>query len=256
MHFLTLLHNLLSCGVSICLVCLFFTYFKLFSYLFAFQKLTGFSFSSTSSPSMDSYPFTFQQTKANTKTYKYKLYNADRPVSVKHAINLMYNSKEFRSLFVKELRDVSFEAYFFEMPPVTADDFESKDFEFVLVDSPVLAGNTNADTKTFQEHFTSECTVVTFPNISNDATLIAPCPLHDNSKTNLSHYTHLASFLRHGNEMQVEELWRRVASAVSQRVREGGGNRFWVSTSGLGVDWLHMRLDSRPKYYTFTEYIK
>lgn len=25
----------------------------------------------------------------------------------------------------------------------------------------------------------------------------------------------------------------------------------WLSTSGLGVYWLHMRLDRRPKYYTY-----
>ena len=28
----------------------------------------------------------------------------------------------------------------------------------------------------------------------------------------------------------------------------------WLSTSGLGVYWLHVRLDSRPKYYTYEPY--
>ncbi len=27
-----------------------------------------------------------------------------------------------------------------------------------------------------------------------------------------------------------------------------------VSTNGLGVAWLHVRLDTRPKYYTFQPY--
>ncbi|MDF9799652.1 hypothetical protein OKW21_004915 [Catalinimonas alkaloidigena] len=29
-----------------------------------------------------------------------------------------------------------------------------------------------------------------------------------------------------------------------------------MSTSGLGVYWLHIRLDSRPKYYQFDPYRK
>jgi hypothetical protein len=30
--------------------------------------------------------------------------------------------------------------------------------------------------------------------------------------------------------------------------------RRWLSTSGLGVSWLHMRLDSTPKYYNWQPY--
>lgn len=29
---------------------------------------------------------------------------------------------------------------------------------------------------------------------------------------------------------------------------------FWLSTAGMGVSWLHVRLDERPKYYRFQEY--
>ena len=30
--------------------------------------------------------------------------------------------------------------------------------------------------------------------------------------------------------------------------------RLWMSTEGSGVPWLHVRLDSRPKYYKHHEY--
>ena len=30
----------------------------------------------------------------------------------------------------------------------------------------------------------------------------------------------------------------------------------WLSTAGLGVYWLHLRLDTRPKYYSFQPYRK
>jgi hypothetical protein len=32
------------------------------------------------------------------------------------------------------------------------------------------------------------------------------------------------------------------------------GRRFWISTSGLGVPWVHVRLDSYPKYYQYRPY--
>jgi hypothetical protein len=28
----------------------------------------------------------------------------------------------------------------------------------------------------------------------------------------------------------------------------------WVSTAGMGVSWLHVRLDNRPKYYGYKPY--
>jgi len=28
----------------------------------------------------------------------------------------------------------------------------------------------------------------------------------------------------------------------------------WISTAGMGVNWLHVRLDSRPKYYRHAPY--
>jgi hypothetical protein len=41
------------------------------------------------------------------------------------------------------------------------------------------------------------------------------------------------------------EIERRLATAR---------DRFWVSTSGLGVPWVHVRLDERPKYFQFGPY--
>ena len=28
----------------------------------------------------------------------------------------------------------------------------------------------------------------------------------------------------------------------------------WLSTAGMGIAWLHIRLDDRPKYYGYREY--
>ena len=39
--------------------------------------------------------------------------------------------------------------------------------------------------------------------------------------------------------------------ALLQRL---GARPVWLSTAGGGVDWLHVRLDDRPKYYRHREW--
>lgn len=66
-------------------------------------------------------------------------------------------------------------------------------------------------------------------------------------------YTHLASFLRGAPSEQVHTLWQRVGMELEARLVAQGARDIptWTSTSGLGVSWLHVRLDSRPKYYQY-----
>ncbi|MEL7448175.1 MAG: hypothetical protein AAFN78_03145, partial [Pseudomonadota bacterium] len=62
---------------------------------------------------------------------------------------------------------------------------------------------------------------------------------------------HLADFLRTADASQVHAFWQAVGEAVAEKI---GDETLWLSTSGLGVYWLHARLDRRPKYYTHTPY--
>ncbi len=60
---------------------------------------------------------------------------------------------------------------------------------------------------------------------------------------------HLGLFSREAPPEQQHELWRQVGEAASRRLQGAPGRPFWVSTSGLGVYWTHVRVDERPKYY-------
>ncbi len=64
-------------------------------------------------------------------------------------------------------------------------------------------------------------------------------------------YAHLAVFARHAPASQQDALWQAVGHAVADRLAT---EPLWLSTSGLGVGWLHVRLDERPKYYTYAPY--
>ena len=155
----------------------------------------------------------------------------------------------FRAFFIGILADVPYRAYLWETPPITRMT-STRAFEFVLVDSPALA-RLNPDPVAFASHFEAADTgveVVTFPNLGGDAILVAPIP-----QAPLGAYPHLAAFARTAPTEQQHTFWRTVGSTVADRLAD---RPLWLSTNGLGVAWLHARLDSRPKYYSFEPYLK
>ena len=81
-----------------------------------------------------------------------------------------------------------------------------------------------------------------YSNLGGDAALIVPCP-----REPLSAYSQISTFARGAPDDQQHQLWVLVAEALKRRL---GDRPVWVSTSGLGIYWLHIRLDSTPKYYT------
>jgi hypothetical protein len=53
-----------------------------------------------------------------------------------------------------------------------------------------------------------------------------------------------------------EELWNATASSMLAKLESDkqGDTPFWLSTSGLGVYWMHVRIDVAPKYYTYAPF--
>jgi hypothetical protein len=145
------------------------------------------------------------------------------------------------------LVEAPFPAYFWETPPVTSDSLDAT-FEFVLVNSPQLTGIRTGN-RAFSNQFSSAQSgesVIKFMNLGGDATLVVPCPREPRD-----HYAHLASFARGASGDQQHELWAMVGATLENSL---GSKPVWVSTSGLGIYWVHIRLDAYPKYYTHDPY--
>lgn len=170
-----------------------------------------------------------------------------RALSLAEVMEAWQRDEDFRGWFVALLAAAPFAAFFWETPPATRSSVD-RAFEFVLVDSPALAG-LRADPRDFADQFAAAGPhepVVSFPNLGGDAFLVAPCP-----RAPLSAYAHLAAFAREAPDHQQHALWQAVATALAAQLEE---RPLWLSTAGLGVAWLHVRLDSFPKYYTFDPY--
>lgn len=153
-------------------------------------------------------------------------------------------NEEFRAFWSASLRGVPFDSYCWECPPVTSKN-SARAFECVFVSSPLLA-KTRPDPDAFAEYFRLDCRVVTFESLGKDALLVAPCP-----ETQGGNFAHLSQFVATACEAHISALWKGVGEALEGRV---GASPTWLSTAGLGVSWLHVRLDTRPKYYRHAPY--
>lgn len=189
---------------------------------------------------------------SNTETLRQgcvrvRTFVAGSPLSYAEAVELWTAEAPFRDWFSDLLINAPFEAYCWETPPVVRSSIK-REFEFVLVDVPALC-DLRSDPQPFAEEF-ARCepgnSVVAFSNLGGDALLVAPLPVGVAPA-----YSHLASFLRSAPRSQRHALWQVVGAAVKHHVSD---SPLWVSTAGLGVSWLHIRLDRRPKYYRFGGY--
>ena len=182
--------------------------------------------------------WTVQLQPLDRQTVKATLSDSTGLLSFRHVLELWRDSEPFRSFFTATLGQSPFEAFFWETPPVTRRTVDQV-FECVVIESGALA-RLNPDAAPFSSQFASRPSepVLTFPNLGGDAMLVVPAPL-----ANAAGYTHLARFLRQGPRAQVDAMWRSAGVAMLDRLSNAPT---WLSTAGLGVSWLHLRLDARP----------
>jgi len=149
---------------------------------------------------------------------------------------------QFCDAFSSALAGQGLDAFAWETPALTAGAL-GQEFECVITSSPMLARR-RADPSAFAAHLSAGSNVVAFRNLSGDADLVVPRDLGTGAD-----HAHLGAFLRTAAPAQVHSLWRLASETAEAWLARG--EPFWVSTAGLGVAWLHVRLDKRPKYYRY-----
>ena len=175
---------------------------------------------------------------------RYRILSGAEVLRFDEVISLWQDDTDFRLFFFEILSASSYSAYRFETPVISSRNC-SKKFEFVLIDTPWL--DLKQDQSAFAEHFNKTyARVVEFDNLGADATLVVPCPLSDETA-----YAHMAAFMRRAPEIQIHQLWEKVGQCLMDKIRN---QNIWLNTAGGSVDWLHVRLDSTPKYYAYHPY--
>lgn len=182
-------------------------------------------------------------TDSSDQNVKFTIQKKNGDFSNFHFIHNLKESTDFRSWYSQSLLAMGFNAFFWENKPFTANTL-SDPYECNLVQSTYLS-NQRPDKKTFREYFNEKKEIVYFSNLGNDAQLIVPVP-----KSQTDDFTHIGRFLREAGKNQIDLFWKTVADETLKRISD---NPVWLSTSGLGVFWLHARIDSYPKYYQTEE---
>lgn len=204
----------------------------------------------TSGPSRSRYEQMSENVSARvTKTRFIDRGSRGQPLSWRAAL-AAWKSPDFAIYFSRCLAESPWPAFFWETPALTADVLDSP-FECVTVAAPTLAA-TRADITPFATQLAKlepVREVGAFPNLSGDALLIVPRNMNANAD-----YAHLGAFVRTAAPGQITELWSVVAKTAEANLT--AARRLWISTAGQGVSWLHVRIDTRPKYYSHEPYRK
>ena len=189
--------------------------------------------------------FQAQINSLHSSTDQYVLSANQSVLNFSQVMELICNNDAFRSFLIQTLIDSPFAAFRFETPPINIRN-QSQPFEFVLIDSPWL--DRSQDSVPFESYFANavDQQVVVFNNLGADATLIVPTPMN-----NAANYAHFAVFLRTASDTQVHDLLLTMARTLIGKLSD---RPVWLNTAGGGVDWLHIRCDSSPKYYAHTPY--
>lgn len=183
------------------------------------------------------------------KIVKYHVTHDGLPLTFREVLELWQADAAFVTHYNQLLAAAEFSGYRWETPSVSTGTL-NRTFEFVLLNCSGFCSR-RTDQVTYKSYFTSEEAdggVVAFDNLSGDARLIVPSP-----RTDISAYGHLAAFVRNGPPQQLGEFWRVVGQEVQNQI---SGGPLWLSTAGGGVAWLHVRLDSSPKYYGYSPFKK
>ncbi len=180
---------------------------------------------------------------AEGKSYKYELFQHQNPISYSDFIHFLGNDTAFQQFFIELLSDIPFKAYHWETPPVTKKTTQQS-FEFVVTKSPGI--DLPPEPGPFRQYFDPDKNVAVFDNLGGDAKLIAPTP-----STEKLNYSHIGVFTDQAPKERQKEFWQTVGRVTASHLSD---RPLWLNTAGGGVTWLHVRLDSRPKYYLHHPY--
>jgi hypothetical protein len=173
-------------------------------------------------------------------------------VTYQQAIKLLIEDQSFRTVLINELKSIPMQSFYWECPALSLENSQ-RPFEFILMEANLQKASTQSTT--FKQYFHNcKNEIVTFQNLGGDATLIVPCPLKTRDSHELA-YGHFAEFLRNAPLDQINTLLIRIGRQARKVLKELSPRELiWLSTSGGGVPWLHVRFDSKPKYYNWKPY--
>lgn len=128
--------------------------------------------------------------------------------------------------------------FFYETAPITTS--MNTKYDAKWIESEKLQ-KLKQNYRNFSKYFKKHKDVVSFINLSKTALLVVPVPRKGKN------YTTLKDFMDNASKSQQKMFWKHAASVIRSMLKKY--DKLWVSTHGLGVPYLHLRVEVEPKYY-------
>lgn len=176
---------------------------------------------------------------------RFRLKKDDHFLSFAEVFDLWEKEEDFVDFYTESLIQTEYEAFYWEHPALQ-EEYLEKRYECILQRSRPLE-RARVNEEAFQEHIHTSQPCADFLNLGKNARLVVPTKQADTTG-----YRHLGEFIRTAQASQIKAVFQRVGKAMKQEL--SAEKMIWLNTAGLGVIWLHIRLDTRPKYYKTKHY--
>lgn len=184
---------------------------------------------------------------ASNHSTRFRIKNKAKYLSFKEVFRLWETDEDFVKYYVWVLNAFEYKALYWEHPALTSA-YLDKRYECIVKRSRPLEKLPINETA-FANWIKREEPVADFMNLGKNARLVIPT-----QESTEEIYNHLGKFLRLADENQILAFFQRIGSLIEAEIQAHAP--IWLNTAGLGVLWLHVRMDTRPKYYKTEPYKK
>ena len=181
----------------------------------------------------------------NENATRFQILNGEHPLSFEEVLMLWQGSPDFVLFYRETMKSFEYSGCFWEHPALKLE-YVKAPYEAMLLKTENFSKR-SIDTQAFSERIHSTSLVECFDNLGRNAKLIVPT-----LKLDKEVYKQFGSFINGASVEQVNAFFAAVGSELETEL--ANGKQIWLNTAGLGVIWLHARLDTRPKYYKIKAY--
>ncbi len=187
-------------------------------------------------PCRENYEFCTR--KVSDQVHEIEILKDEKVITIKQFINLLQDSRKFRSFFVSLLREVPLQSFMIEMVPMHPSNLESL-FEFVVINLPaeIMTTEDFDITRIITDPELQERYV--FPLIEKEGPL----------------YRCLGSYVKNSSTSHVEELFHKFGALLNHTLDKSSEDEIiWVTSGDLNVSCAHLKLSSDCSHCQYPKY--
>lgn len=172
-------------------------------------------------------------------------------VSFNEFFYLLVTNEEFRDVVCNIFNRCEYDYVYLEFPGLNKLNC-NKRAEFVLINTEEFY---KSDYSAFNEHFINKQqeSIILFKNQKKDTDLITVCPSTDENFNNSC--SDIMTFMKSNYVLKTIKHQLLINIGIKMLECLQNDQLKYLSTSGRGVNWLHVRICDSPRYYNNHKYV-